>query len=624
VLKSVLCLSAAFAAVAPFAAQAVVLDDETLIVSATRVPTPVAQVATSNSIVTAADIAARQQRDLPTILRSLPGTNVMQTGGAGGQTSLFLRGSNPSHTKVLLDGIDISDPSSPANAVDFGKLMAGDIARVEVLRGPQSGLYGSDALGGVVNIITQTGEGPLKLNSSAEGGSFDTFNQTVSAGGSDGAFHATGTLQHVHAGATPVTPLNLLPAGQRRNDDYFDNVTASTRLGYDVMDNFDIGFVGRYNGSVSRITGDAFDFNTFTSYPSPTQTRVALTQYQARTTAHLTLDRFEQTLGLAYHSVITNTADPDNGPSRFAGDRIKLDWQGNLKLDDATTVVLGAETARDTIHVPLSRGATLNSGYAEVQTAWGELAGSASVRLDDHSRFGSKVTWRVAPVWNIEATGTRLKASVGTGFKAPSLSQLFQDFPSFGFFANPNLKPETSTGYDVGLEQTLGDVSGGVTFFHNDIKNLISNNASFTSNINVGKAETQGVECFVAWKVLENLSLRADYTYTDAADEVAHLALLRRPRNKINLGADWQATDDVQLSTTLVTVGPQIDGNRDFSIPRQKMASYTLANVAASWRITDNYTLFGGLENAFDQTYQNPGGFQRPGIGAYGGIKASF
>ena len=623
-LKFIFRLTAALGVLAPFAAQAVMLDDETLIVSATRVPTPLAQIATSNSVVTAADIAARQQRDLPTILRSLPGLNVMQTGGAGGQTSLFLRGSNPSHTKVLLDGIDISDPSSPANAVDFGKLMTGDISRVEVLRGPQSGLYGSDALGGVVNIITQAGEGPLKLTGSAEAGSFDTFNQTLRAGGSDRAFHAAGMVQHVHAGATPVTPLNLLPPGRRRNDDYFDNLTASNRLGYDVTDNFDIGFVGRYNGSVSRITGDVFDLNTFTSYPSAMQTRVVLTQYQARATAHLTQDRLEQTLGLAWHSAITSTDDPDNGPSRYAGDRIKLDWQGNLKLDDATILVLGAETARDVIHVPLSRGATLNSGYAQLQSAWGGLAGSASVRLDDHSRFGSRLTWRVAPVWNIEATGTRLKASVGTGFKAPSLSQLFQDFPAFGFFANPDLKPETSTGYDVGVEQMLGDVSGGVTFFRNDIRNLISNNASFTSNINVGKAQTQGLEAFTAWKLLADLSLRADYTYTDATDEVVHLALLRRPRNKVNLSADWQATDHLQLSTTLVYVGPQIDGNRDFSIPRQKMPGYTLLNVAASWGIIDNYTLYGRLESAFDQDYQNPGGFQRPGVGAYGGLRASF
>ena len=623
-LKSFFRITTTVAVIGPFAAQAQGLHDDTVIVSATRVPTPVVQVATSNSIVTAVDIEARQLRDLPSILRTLPGLNVMQTGGVGGQTSLFLRGANPNHTKVLLDGIDIADSSNPANAVDFGKLMAGDLARVEVLRGPQSGLYGSDALGGVVSLTTQPGEGPFKLTGSAEGGSFDTFNQTLGLGGSDGALHASGMVQHVHAGGTPVTPLDLLPPGQKRNDDYFDNVTASTKLGYDVTDNFDLGLVGRYNGSVSRITGDAFDFNTFMSYPSPQQTRIAVTQYQTRGTAHLVLDRFEQTVGLAYSSVITSTADPDNGPSRYAGDRVKLDWQGNLALDDATTLVLGAETARDAIHVPLSEGITLNSGYAEVQSAWGGLAGSASVRLDDHSRFGSRATWRIAPVWNIEATGTRLKASAGTGFKAPSLVQLYQDFPAFGFFANPNLKPETSTGYDVGVEQVLGDVSGGVTFFYNDIRNLISNNASFTSNINVGKAQTQGVEAFAAWKVMADLSLHADYTYTDATDEVAHLALLRRPRNRINLSADWRATDDLQFAATLLYVGPQIDGNRDFSIPRQKMPGYTLAIVAASWRITDSYTLFGRVENAFDEHYQNPGGFLRQGIGAYGGIKASF
>ncbi len=147
-------------------------------------PRRIDQVASSVTVITAADIEARQQRSLPDVLRNVPGVNIVQTGGAGGQTSLFLRGSNASHTKVLLDGIDIGDPATPSGAADISKFLAGDIARVEVLRGPQGALYGSDAIGGVVNIITQTGEGPLKLSGSAEGGSFDTFNQSASASGS--------------------------------------------------------------------------------------------------------------------------------------------------------------------------------------------------------------------------------------------------------------------------------------------------------------------------------------------------------------------------------------------------------------------------------------------------------
>ena len=198
---------------APAAAQG---TGETVVVSATRIPTPLSQLASSVTVITAPEIEARQDRSLPDVLREVPGLSITQTGGAGGQTSIFMRGTNANHTKVLLDGIDLADPSTPSGAADISKLLAGDIAQVEVLRGPQGALYGSDAIGGVINITTKSGEGPLKLTADAEGGSFDTFNQCGSASGSEGAFHYAATVQHFHAGATPVTPLNLLPPGEKR------------------------------------------------------------------------------------------------------------------------------------------------------------------------------------------------------------------------------------------------------------------------------------------------------------------------------------------------------------------------------------------------------------------------
>src|SRR5438045_1388412 len=161
---------ALIALTAPVFAQ---ITDENVVVSATLIPTPVAQIASSITVITAADIEARQQRSLPDVLRSVPGVNIVQSGGAGGQTSLFIRGTNSNHTKVLLDGIDIADPSTPSGAADISKLLAGDIAKLEVLRGPQGALYGSDAIGGVVNLITQSGEGPMKISADAESGRLD-------------------------------------------------------------------------------------------------------------------------------------------------------------------------------------------------------------------------------------------------------------------------------------------------------------------------------------------------------------------------------------------------------------------------------------------------------------------
>ena len=617
-----LCSAALIVPVVAFA------QDETIIISADRVPTPAAEIASAVTLIDGNQIQARQQRTLPDVLQNVPGLTVLQTGGPGGQTSLLMRGTNSNHTKVIVDGVDIDDPSNPNGAADISKFLTADIARIEVLRGPQSGLYGSDAIGGVIVITTKGGEGPLALSGSVEGGSFDTFNQTATLSGSDGGFHFAATVDHDHSGATPVTPLNLLLPGEKRNDDFYDGINASTRLGVDLTSAVDLGLVARYGDSLSHITGDAFNFTTFASYPSPTQTRIDTQQYDTRGTAHLKLDGIESTLGIAYSSTATSSMDPDNGPSLYSGNRFKVDWQGSGQITDGETIVLGAESSRDAVNHLAGAEYTTNAGYGELQSALGDhVFNSASVRYDDNSSFGGHTTWREAPV--LLFGGTKLKASIGTAFKAPSLAQLFQNSPAFGFFANPNLKPETSLGYEAGFEQTLADVagidvSGGATFFHNDIKNLIKANASFTTDINLGKAMTEGVETFLAWKVNDSLSLRADYTYTDAQDEIAHLQLLRVPRNKVSATADWHALSSLGLHATLLHVGPQIDGNRDFSIPRLKLDGYTLLNLAADWRVDDNFTLFGRVDNALDTNYQSPDGFLRPGIGAFAGIKAGF
>ena len=517
---------------------------DTVVVTATRIPTPESQVASSITVITADDIAAKELQTLPDVLQTAPGLNVVQTGGPGGQTSVFMRGTNANHVKVLVDGIDVSDPSSPDDTFDFGQFLTPDIAKIEILRGPQSGLYGSDAIGGVINVITKSGEGPAQFTAGIDGGSFDTFNQMAGVSGSEGGFHYAANIEHFYSGATPVTPLEDLAPGEARIDDRYNNVSASTKLGYDVTDNFDLGFVGRYTNSQLHFTGDNF----ITTFPDTAQSESDVLEYHARGTAHLSLFNgfFEQTLGLAYSSTSSTDASPDGDPtSYFAGDRIKVDWQGHLKFSDSEILVLGAEHERDEIRLPVSAGTDIESGYAELQSAPVEnFFDTISLRYDDNDRFGSKVTYRVAPTYLIAGTGTKLKASVGTGFKAPSLSELFESFPSFGFFANPDLKPETSIGYDAGFEQSLFSdaVQFGATYFRNDIKNLIDDNASFTSYANVGKAETDGVEAFIAYQPIETVNLRADYTYTEANDEIAHLELERRPKNKVSVDARWHAT----------------------------------------------------------------------------------
>jgi vitamin B12 transporter len=601
---------------------------DTIVVTATRIPTPERQLGSSITVVTADDISARQVQTLPDLLRQVPGLNVVQTGGAGGQTSVFMRGTNSNHTKVLVDGIDVSDPSNSGGAFDFGSMLTQDIQKVEILRGPQSGLYGSDAIGGVINIITKSGSGPAQFNAGVEGGSFDTFNQTAGLSGSLEQFHYAANLSHIHSGATPVTPLDLLAPGERRIDDYDDNLTASTKLGLDVTENFDLGLVARYSDTHLRLTGENED-NFPADFPDSAQSENNTLQSYVRASAHLLAfdGILEQTLGAAYSKIKSSDFAPEFARSDAFGERVKFDWQGNVRLAAGEKLVLGAEHQRDEITAPISAGTRIDSGYAELQSGFGErLFDTVSVRYDENDRFGGKVTYRFAPAYLIPESGTKLKASIGTGFKAPTLNQLFQSFPDFDFFANPNLKPESSIGWDAGFEQSLAGESLrlGVTYFHNSIKNLIADSADFTTDINVGRALTDGVESFVAYRPMQSLTFRVDYTYTEATDEIAHQELLRRPKHKGSLNTAWQATSRLSFNATLLAVGSWVDGNRDFSVSRLNAAGYTTVDAAAAYQINEHLDVYGRLTNLLDRHYENPVGFLQPSFGAFAGIKAKF
>ncbi len=597
-----------------------------LVITATRLPTERLKVANSVTVISSADIELKQQQTLSDVLADAPGLNVVQAGGPGGLTSVFMRGTNSNHVKVFVDGIDVSDPSSSNGAFDFGQFLTGDIQRVEILRGPQGALYGSDAIGGVIDITTKSGEGPPHVTLDVNGGSFDTANETGSVAGSTGPFHFAATIEHLQAGATPVTPLDLLAPGEVRNDDSYENFSASTKLGYDVTSNFDLGLVARYTDSRLFFTGDD---DVLFGFPDPIQSQSDERQYFLRGTGHLSLfdGRFDQTLGVAYGNQQSTDITPNFGVSPFYGNRWTVDWQGDVKLSDTETLVIGARDERDAVTLPLSASTNTVSGYAELQSnPFKNFNDTISVRYDANSRFGGQATYRIAPTYFIEATGTKLEASVGSGFKAPTLSQMFQNFPSFGFFGNPNLKPEQSTGYDAGFEQYLMDrrVQFGATYFYNNITDLITNNAAFTTNINVGKAHTDGVEAFALVQPMQTLSFRLDYTYTVAQDDILHQELIRRPRNKWNFDARWQATSKLSLVGDLLSLSDWVDGNRDFSIPRLTAPGYTTMDIAANYDLTRQLTVSGRITNLFDARYEDPFGFLRPSRGFYAGVRAHF
>ena len=607
-------------------------ETQGIVVSATRIETPVNEIGSSVTLISAEEIERNQRRTLPDVLQTVPGLNVVQTGGPGGKTSVFMRGSNSNHTKVLIDGIDANDPSQDG-VFDFGQVLTSDIERVEVLRGPQSSLYGSDAIGGVVNIVTKKGQGPAQFTGRLEGGSFGTFNQSGSVRGSISRFNYSFNVGHFLADDTPVTPLDLLPPGRKRINDSYENTTVSTKLGVEVTDSFGLDFVGRYTDSTLFFTGD--DFSVFPSVPAASQSEQNARQFFARGEAHLALfnGRFKNRIGIGYTNYRTTIQAPDTGfglpPENINhGDRIKFDWQGNIELGKNSALILGVEDQEDRlIDSPISAENDNVAGFAELQSEIVPgLFAAASVRQDDNDRFGGKTTWRIAPAYLVPKIGTKFKASYGTGFKAPSLTQLFVSFPAFNFFANPNLAPEESEGFDVGFEQPLaGDrVRFGATYFHNDIKNLINANATFTSLENVGEATTEGVEAFLFVAVTDRLKLRGDYTYTRAVDDTTGLELLRRPKHKASLTASWLPIDRLSLSATMLYVGSQVDGDRSFSIPRLDTDPYFVVNLAAEYNLPKGVTLFTRIDNLFDKRYENPTGFQRPGFGVYGGVRVAW
>ena len=599
-----------------------------VVISPTQIPTPSDHVASSVSVVTAADIERDQRRSVPDVLNSLPGLNVVQTGGPGGQASIFIRGTNSNHVKVLIDGIDVSDPSTPNRTFDFGHLQTFDIEQVEVLRGPQSGLYGADAIGGVISITTKKGEGPPKVRALVEGGSFGTFNQAAGVSGSMAAVNYALNVSHMRSADVPVTPDRLLPPGRAAIGNSYENSTASARIGADISKDFSVSWVGRYTDSNLFFTGTDFPAPAFIGVPSAQQSQGVTHQFFTRGEAVWSVfdGRLKNHFGAAYTDIWSWNKTPTAAATTYQGTRDKYDWRGDIALAPGHVLLLGAESETERLNTAgLSRQNGNTGVYAEIQSEFAKrFFVVANARHDNNERFGPYSTYRVAPAIIVPVTDTKLKASYGTGFKAPSLSQLYQNFPPF-FSANPNLLPEKSRGYDAGFEQPLFNnrVRFGVTYFNNDIEDLINCNTFCTTVINIGRARTYGTESFVAWTVTDRLRVRADYTHTIAYDVTTGFDLTRRPKDKASVQTVWQPIDPLTLSATVLWVSSWVDVDRAGVLVRPVSPGYTTVNVAANYAVNPHATVFGRIDNLFNQHYEDPNGYLQPGLGIYAGIRVN-
>lgn len=612
-----------------------------IIVTATKLETPAREVASSVTIITQDKIANQQAATVLDVLRDVPGLDVVRTGGIGQQTSIFLRGANSSHTLVLIDGSEVNDPSNPSRSFDFSSLSTDNIERIEIVRGPGSTLYGSDALGGVINIITRKGAGKTHIILSGEGGSHQTHQEKMAiSGGTD--------LVNYSVVASFLETQGISAANKKdgnRERDGYDRTSVSARLGLTPTDNFDLDIFFRYLNANTDLDnfGGAFGDDPNNVLDS----KSIFLRTQARL---LVTDLWEQKLGFSLtehdrkNRNDTDTANPfDTTRTSYDSRLYKIDWQHNLYLHPSNTLTIGAEYEKEQAKsrdyrtyldwfsgLPTfslsefdKKTAETIGYYIQDQIKLGQDSiTTVGLRADDHNRFGTRLTYRITSSYFIRPTGTRLKGTYGTAFKAPTLAQLYEN--SAWVTGNLNLSPEKSNGWDIGVEQYLWNdrIILGATYFENRFEDLINtpyNPATFKYEWqNVDKAMTKGVELTASIHPLKNLTLVTSYTYTDTEDRTTGEDLVRRPRHKYNVNIGYRFLDRGNVNLDVIYVGKRAD------VGDVKLDAYTVLSLATSFEINDHLSLTGRIENLLDEDYEEVDGFGMPGIGGYIGAKISL
>lgn len=599
-----------------------------VVVSATRLETPLREVASSMTVIDEQEIEQRQARTATEVLRSVPALDVVQTGGPGGQTSVSIRGAESDHTLVLIDGVEMNDPSDLGRSFNFASLSTENIERIEILRGPQSTLYGSDAIGGVINIVTKKGKGKPSGLVSAEGGSFQTYRQRAQAGGAT-------ELINYSLGFSRLDTEGISAADEddgNEEEDGYENTTLSARLGITPTEHFQISSIMRYIDDETDL-----DDSGGVGGDDPNH-RTESERLFLRAQAQLSLfeNVWEQEIGFSYTDHDRRTEDdPDASQpnellrSSFDGEIVQFDWQHDVMLHETNTLTFGVETEEDTVDYryyledpffPVDttiddKSMRTTGFYAQDQIRlWDSWFTTVGVRVDDHEDFGTETTYRITSTYLVHKTGTKIKGTLGTGFKAPTLYQLYSQY------GNRDLDPEESTGWDIGLEQSLiGDrVSVGVTYFYNDFDELIDFDVASSRYFNTGAAETQGVELSSSVRPIDSLTVKASYTYTDTEDKSTGDELLRRPEDKFSLNVNYSFLGQGNLNLGLSYVGSRND------VGNVELQEYSLAHLAASYQVLDNVELFGRIENLLDEDYQEISGYGTPELSAFAGVRLSL
>jgi vitamin B12 transporter len=619
-------------------------DAEIIVVTATRTPEPISRTGESISVVTADQLAQQQILSVGDALEETPGVIVTRNGGIGQNATVSIRGAEVGQSLILIDGVRINDESSVDDEGLLGDLLVNNIARIEILRGPQSTLYGSDAIGGVVNIITQRGgDSPFALHASAQAGSFDTYQMNAAANGTTGSVDYGSAVNFFHT--------NGISAADSRNGnpetDGYTNLGLTENVRVKLSDTLSLDLRSYYTNA-----RDDFDDN-FLFVPPFT---VADSQAYGRNTllagyAGLNLDL----LGGMFHNRLAIMASDSNRAfydsafdtihknESFGGRTERLEYQGTFDFSPDDQLTFGAEYQQiesdekdfsSFAPEAVTKGHShIASGYAQyLKTFFDQLTLSGGIRYDDDREFGSHLSVKAAAAWSLNGDATVLHANYGNGFKAPTL------YEQFSQYSNPlhALAPETAQGWEAGATQKLfGErAQAQLTYFdrHTDDQiDFFVPDCSITPlppiclirpfgyYDNIKRTHAHGFEFEASSHITDELSLTASATDMIASDLATHLDLARRPHWTASAAANW-THEDWSAGASLVYVGRRFDSAGEFN----PLGAYTLFNLYGSHRLTDSLELFGRIENLFDARYEPVFGYGAPGRAAYGGIRATL
>ncbi len=624
-MRALLYLSTAALLAAPALAQSQTESD--LVVTATRIATPINDLPTRVSII---DRDAIEQQNLVTLVDALGGTAV-RAGGVGAQTSLFLRGANSNHTIVLLDGVRLNDESAPNGAYDFGLDTLGGVERIEIVRGPLSAIYGSEAIGGVVNILPRRGgDGPFSPFTELSYGSFDTTRALLGAAGAVGALDYGVSAERYDSEGYDQVPTRFVTRTGDEDGAEINSLTASARLA--LSDAFALDALVRLRDGVTEyddFSGGAFGFSRADNPNLEAETRQDVWRLGAEAMLNDGL-----TLRIAAGGVGQDSEEANAG-TRTSDTRFTRDFlEANARISEDDLVgifqnaslILGASAMKEEADVigafvdPFSADEDSNAFFASAQADLAFVTTTFSLRRDDYESFGDHATYQVGA--SVDLGAGRVYGSFGTAFKAPSL---YQRFASSSFLIpNPELEPEESETWEIGADwtllraQTRPVLQIGASYYETEIENLIDFGfAGFSSQYqNIEAAEIDGFEAYVALAPTEWSSLRLSYEGVDAIDASTptRQRLARRPEQAWRLLIEARPTARLRLALDWAWIGDQVDvvydNAGDFVSASGVNDGRAVGAVSANFALTDKVELFARLDNASDEDYELPNAYR--------------